>query len=99
MPCESGPFIGREALVEVSLACSDTAPGSYLTLGGTRGLSLNGEWGTIDVTSRSSVGAVRERLADYIDYTGSVDGTIIKGASSNQKALRDYVYDPSTGPT
>ena len=95
MPCETGAYIGRAALVEVSLACSDTPPGSYLTLGGTRGLSLSGEWGSIDVTSRSSAGQVREKLADYIEYSGDIDGTVLKGAAGNVKALRSYVWDPT----
>lgn len=97
MPCETGAYIGRDALVEVSLACSDTPPVSYLALGGTRSLSINGEWGTIDVTSRSSVGAVREKLVDFIEYSGDIDGTVLKGAAGNIKALRTYIWDPSTG--
>ena len=97
MACDNGAYIGKLALVEFSIGCSDTPPASYLPLGGTRGLSINGEWGTIDVTNRDSAGSVRERLADYIDFTGSVDGTTLQGSASNQKLLRRHVWSPADG--
>lgn len=97
--CDKGSWLGKLALVEVALVCSATAPESgYLSLGGTRGLSINGEWGTTDVTSRSSATLAREYIATYIDYSGSIDGTTLRDSTQNQKTIRRYVLDPATSP-
>lgn len=91
--CDNGAFLGRLAQIDVFLGCSTTAPdgGSYISLGGTRGLSISGEWGTTDVTTRDSANAVREYIATYKDFSGSVDGTTLRDSTTNQKAIWEYV--------
>ena len=96
----SGAWIGRDATIEVWLGDSPTMPIDgplWLPLGGTRGLSLTGSWGTVDVTNRSSAGAFREKIADYLDTSFSTDGLQLQDAAANIKETREYVMAPPTG--
>jgi predicted secreted protein len=99
MAAENGAWIGRDAIIEIYIDTpSDTEPATnWLTLGGTRGLSISGSWGSVDVTNRSSLGAFREKIADYIETSISTDGVVLKAAASNIKAVREYFYAPTTG--
>jgi hypothetical protein len=88
---ESGAFLGREVGVQVALSGSRTMPTdeAFLDIGGTKDLSLSGQWGTVDVTSRSSLGRIREQLLDYVGYSGSFGGNILAEDSSNLRAVRN----------
>ena len=93
----SGAWIGRNATIEIYIDTpTDTEPTTnWLEIGGTRGLTISGSWGSVDVTNRSSVGSFREKIADYIETTISTDGVVLKAAASNVKAVRDYFYAPT----
>lgn len=101
-----GAFLGRVLKVEVILA-ADTRPlvngafpkpvASYTALGGTRGYSMEKTWGTVDATSRSSVGAVRESIADYLSLSGSIDGVWLTEAAANIDTTDTYVNAPASG--
>ena len=102
----SDPYLGRDVVVEVILAAATGSPTNgvftppatgWLPLGGTRGLSKGQEWDTVDTTSRSSAGAVRNNVATYLSTSGSIDGVYVKDTASNVKATDDYINAPTSG--
>lgn len=102
----SDPIMGRDVTVEVILATATGTPvdGSYtaptngwLPLGGTRGLSKNAEWDTVDTTSRSSAGNVRSSTVTFLQVSGSIDGVYIPETAENIEATDEYVSNPPSG--
>ena len=103
-----GAFIGRDVTIELLLAKETRAkvngaypkpvsPAAYVVLGGTRGLSKSTEWDTVDATSRSSAGNVRESLVNYLSVDGSVDGVWLTEDAENIEDASDYVNNPTSG--
>lgn len=88
---ESGAYLGREVGVQVAVSGSRTKPddAEFLDVGGTKDLSLSGQWGTVDVTSRSSLGRIREQLLDYVGFSGSFGGNILAEDASNLRVVRN----------
>lgn len=102
----SGAFLGREVEIEIILGEDIRAKvdgaypapvATYIPLGGSRGYTLDKEWGSVDVTNRSSKGAVRESIADYLSLSGSIDGIWLPEDESNIEAADDYINAPPTG--
>lgn len=102
----SGAFLGREVEIEIILGEDVRAKvdgaypapvGTYIPLGGTRGYTLDKEWGSVDVTNRSSAGAVRESIADYLSLSGSIDGIWLPEDAANIEDTDDYVNAPPSG--
>jgi predicted secreted protein len=98
MAAENGAWIGRDALIDIYISAeSATEPTTnWLELGGTRGLTIDASWGSVDVTNRSSLGAFREKIADYIETSISTDGVVLKAAASNVKEVRQFILAPTT---
>lgn len=101
-----GAFIGRDVQIEILLGKETRAKvngvypapvDSYSVLGGTRGLSKSAEWGTIDVTSRSSTGNVRENIVDYLSVSGSIDGVWLTEDEENIESTSAYINAPTSG--
>ena len=103
-----GAFIGRDVTIELILAKETRAKvngaypapldqDDYIVLGGTRGLSKGTEWDTVDATSRSSAGNVRESLVNYLSVDGSVDGVWLTEDEENIESTDDYVNNPTSG--
>lgn len=102
-----GSFIGRDVQIEILLGEETRAKVNgaypapvlpvYAVLGGTRGLSKGSEWGTIDTTSRSSNGNVRESVVDYLSISGSVDGVWLTEDAENVESTSEYVNSPTSG--
>ena len=101
-------FIGRDVTIEVLLGKETRAkvngvypapvsPAAYIVLGGTRGYSAGNEWDTVDATSRSSAGNVRESLVNYLSVDGSVDGVWLTEDAENIDTVADYVENPTSG--
>jgi predicted secreted protein len=101
-------FIGRDVTIELILAKetrgkvngaypAPISPAVYIALGGTRGLSKGVEWDTVDATSRSSAGNVRESLVNYLSVDGSVDGVWLTEDAENINDTDDYVNNPTSG--
>lgn len=102
----SDPIMGRDVTVEVILAPATgsktngvyAAPTTgWIPLGGTRGLSKGAEWDTVDTTSRSSTGNVRQSAVTFLSASGSVDGTYINATAENIIAMDEYVNAPASG--
>jgi hypothetical protein len=101
-----GAFLGRGVKIEILVGADNRAlvngalpkpVTAYTLLGGTRGYSLSKEWGTVDSTSRTSVGSVRESIADYLSLSGSIDGVWLTEAAANIEATNTYVTAPPSG--
>jgi predicted secreted protein len=101
MAATDGGWIGRDATIEIYIdtpSATEPVDGPlWLALGGTRGLSISGTWGSVDVTSRSSAGNFREKIADYLETSLSTDGVALRAAASNIKNVREYFHAPTTG--
>lgn len=89
--CNAGAYAGKAILVSYFLGCSDTRPAdnSFVAAGWRRGLGLQIDKETIDVTTAGSAGSVREKLQTFTEITGSFDGVAIR--SEDLKLLRRYI--------
>ena len=97
---------GRSIAVQVIMAAASTSKvdGAYaapstgwVTLGGTRGLDTTTEWDTVDGTSRSSAGNVRESIATYLTVGATINGVWLTETAENIEEMNDYVNSPTTG--
>ena len=100
--------LGKNTLVKILLGRDTRAkvngeipvppdPSLYVELGGTRGLEQSNEWGTIDATSRSTKGNVRESIVDYLTVSGSFDGVWHVSDEMNLQSTKEYFQRPPSG--
>ena len=104
-----GPFLGRDCVIEIlvgkdsrskvdGIIPKPVAPDDdYVVLGGTRGLDDGAEWDTVDATSRSSAGNVRESVVTFLSVTGSTNGVYLPETAANIAATREYFLNPPSG--
>lgn len=93
-PFENFAFVGRDAVVAVSLTASQTPPSDYEDLAAVRGLDFGTEWETVDTTARgTSSGDSRTSLVTYSNNNVDIDGLVIVNAA-RQQALRRHIRNP-----
>lgn len=101
MACSAGAMIGKALMVEYIIGCTDTKPDAdadWKRMGGMRSKNLELAWDTVDTTTDTSEGSIRENLATFktISFTG--DGVIElknKEQIDNHFNLLSHVLNPS----
>lgn len=92
-----GAFVGRDALVEFSIAAEDASVGglSWSTLGMMRGKSMKTGWETADTTADDSPGFTKTSLVTFKSVEFSGDGVSYTESLHNQQTLKAHVISPS----
>lgn len=94
-----GAFVGRDVVVEFSIAAEDATVGalSWSTLGMMRTKTMSTQWQDTDTTADSSPSFTMTSLVTFknVEFTGS--GVTYTDAGYNQNTFRAHVISPGSG--
>ena len=92
-------YVGRDVLVEFSIADENASVGSlsWLTLGMMRGKDLKTTWDTADTTADDSPSFTKTQLVTFKNVEFSGNGVSYTDALYNQKTMRGHVMSPPVG--
>ena len=91
--------VGRDVDIFYAIANEDVDPGTltFLSLGQTRGRTLEDAWSTVDVTGDKSPAFTRQKLVSFKDVKADIDGVSYDDDLYNQIALKKHVAAPGAG--
>lgn len=93
-----GAHVGRDVLVEFSLAAEDANPSglTWLDLGMMRGKSIKTGWDMADTTADDSPDYTKTSLVTFKNVEFSGDGVSYDDAIYNQETLEAHVVSPGS---
>ena len=98
--CANASMVGRDYTIEMYIGCGDVKPdpADYEPIGAFTSKEIGIEWDTVDPTSDASVGAVKETLASYLNFT--ISGDLVARVADevgkiNQLKLVKHVANPT----
>ncbi|HRI16898.1 MAG TPA: phage tail tube protein [Burkholderiaceae bacterium] len=99
MPITAGAFVGRDVVVEFSIADENATLASltWSTLGMMRGKTMSTKWDDTDTTADNSPSYTKTQLVTFKMVEFSGDGVSYADAAYNQNTLRAHSISPGAG--